>query len=293
MSLRTLEYGAAESLIGITRNALMSFVSVTTTGLALGILGAFALVLLGLNNCAVTMLDKLEFAVFLDTGISEADIAELSSRIEGLPHVASVQLVPAAAGWEKVKQNLAGEVDLSGVEGNPIPDSFRVRVDDPRHTPATANLIDNMPHVDEVIEAQPIRKHIVAFADAVKLIGGASALLLFLVMAFIISNTIRLTVYARRREIKIMQLVGATNWFIRLPLVLEGMILGAIGGGIACFLVLGGSRYVTQVATQIMPLLRQFSSEVDPVQFFGALVALGCAMGMVGSLISIRRFLKA
>jgi cell division transport system permease protein len=78
-----------------------------------------------------------------------------------------------------------------------------------------------------------------------------------------------------------------------MPFVFEGIILGAAGGGIACLLVMGGSRYVTKLATEIMPLLGQFSSNVDPAQFFGSIVILGCLTGAMGSLISIRKFLKA
>lgn len=292
MSLRSLEYAAVESVTGIGRNKLMSVVSITTVGLSLAILGGFVLLILGLHNIAVTLPDKLEIAVFLEKETPEADIIELNTKIRYMPHIESIQLVKADAAWEKFKRDLGDTVELSGIEENPLPDSFRVKVDNPRYTVSTARAIRNMPHIDEVSEGRKEVEQVVRFSDLIKLIGGLSAGVLFLVTTFIISNTIRLTVWARRREIKIMQLVGATNWFIRMPFVFEGIILGAIGGGIACLLVLGGSRYVTQVATEIMPLLSQFSNEVDPMQFLGSLVILGCLTGAIGSLISIRRFLK-
>ena len=293
MSLRSLEYAAVESVTGIRRNSLMSMVSITTVGLSLAILGGFTLLILGLHNVAETLPNKLEIAVFLDKDIPEADMVELDSKIRYLPHVESVQLMEADAAWEKFKHDLGDQVELGGVEQNPLPDSFRVKVDDPRYAVATADAIRKMDHIDEVNEGRKEVEQIVRFSDLIKLIGGLSAAVLFLVTMFLISNTIRLTVWARRREIRIMQLVGATNWFIRLPLVFEGIILGAIGGGIACLLVFGGASYVTQLATEIMPLLGQFSSSVDPLYFFGGLVAVGCLTGMMGSLISIRRFLKA
>lgn len=293
MSLRNLEYGIVESLVGIRRNPLMSFASITTIGLSLTILGAFVLLGLGINNLAQSMLSKYEFAVYTKSGLSEGDLALIDSKIRNIPQVASVELVTAEAGWEKVKQDWNGRVDLTDVQGNPIPDSFRVKVDNPRYTARVASTIREMSDIDEVIEAQQIREFIVDFADLVKLIGGTAAGVLFLVMAFIISNTIRLTVYARRREIGIMQLVGATNWFIRMPLLFEGIILGAIGGGLACLLVFGGSHYIIEYAMKIMPMLEQVSSNVDPYQFYGSMVILGGFAGMIGSLISIRRFLKA
>ena len=293
MSLRSLEHAIAESAIGIRRNGLMAVASITTTALSLAILGGFLLLMLGLNNAAQSLLNKFEIAVFLDKDTTEADVAELGSKIRSLPYVVFAELIPADAGWAKLKGDLGGQIDLSGVEGNPIPDSFRLKINNPRYTPQTARAIRDMPHVNEVIEGWQVVEQVVRFADLVKLVGGLAAGILFLVAAFIMSNTIRLTVYARRREIKIMQLVGASNWFIRLPLVFEGIILGAVGGGTACLLVLGGSRYVTHMATQIMPLLKQFSSGVDPSHLFGSLVVLGCSIGALGSLISIRRFLKA
>lgn len=293
MSLRNLEFAIAESLTGIARNGLMSMASISTVGLSLAILGGFVLLALGLNNVVQTQLTKFEIAVWLDNRISDEATAELTDKIRSLPHVASAELVTAEATWEKIKRDWHGQIELSGVEPGSVSDHFRVKLRDPRYTAATSNAIRKMPDVAEVIEGRHVVAQVVRFADLVKLIGGCTAGVLFLVAAFIISNTIRLTVYARRREIKIMQLVGATNWFIRLPFVFEGTILGAIGGGIACLLVLGGSRYIIHVVTQIMPLLGQFSSGVDPARFFGSLVILGCIVGAAGSLISIRRFLKA
>ena len=293
MSLRNLEYALGESLVGIRRNGLMSFASISTMGLSLGILGGIVLLALGLNNGAKTLLDKFEIAVFLEEDVPVPEVAELGARIEALPHVKSVRLIPAEEGWRKLKRSLGRRVDLSGVEKNPLPDSFRVKADHPRHTVGMARALRKMTHVDEVVEAREIVELMVRMANFVRIIGALSAGVFFIAMAFIVSNTIRLTVYARRREIKIMQLVGATNWFIRLPFFFEGMILGTIGGGIACGLVLGGSHYIARAVVKVMPLVAQFSSEVDPRQFFGGLVLLGCLMGAMGSLVSVRRFLKA
>jgi len=292
MSLRTLNYAIEESAVGIVRNGLMSTVSVITIALSFGVLGAFALLMLGLNNATQSLLKDFEIGVFLEKGTSEADVAELGSQLRAMPHVTSVRLMPKDVAWEQMRAALGGQIELSGVEENPLPDKFRVKLDDPRYTARTAKAIRRMSHVDEVVEARQIVEQVISIADVVKLIGVASAVALFLVTALIVSNTIRLTLHARRREIRIMQLVGATNWFIRLPLVLEGMILGAAGGGIACLLVLGGSHYVTQEVTRRVPLFGRFVTEVDPLYLLESMVALGCFVGAAGSLISIRRFLK-
>lgn len=293
MSLRTLNYAIAESAVGITRNGLMSTASVITIALSFGVLGAFVLLALGLNNATHSLLKDFEIGVFVEHGTSAEDVAELESKLRSMPHAASVTLVPRDAAWEQMKANLSGQVELSGVEDNPLQDRFRVKLDDPRYTVGTARAVRQMLRVDEVIEARGIVERVVRIADVVKLIGALSAAALFLVTALIVSNTIRLTLHARRREIRIMQLVGATNWFIRLPLVFEGMILGAVGSATAYLIVLGGSHYVTQEVTKTVPLFGRFTADVDPLYLLGSMIALGCIVGAMGSLISIRRFLKA
>lgn len=293
LSLRTLEYAILESVVGIGRNGLMSIASITTVGLSLAILGSFALLALGLNNVVQAQLDKFEISVWLKNEVSENQVIALSESIESLPHVQSADLETASDTWQRIRRSWQDKIELGGVEPSVLSDHFRVKLDDPRFTTATAESLKQLPGVDEVIEGNMIVEHMTRFADLMRLIGVAAAAVLFLIAGFIVNNTIRLTLYARRREIKIMQLVGATNWFIRLPFVFEGMILGAIGGTIACGIVLGGSRYIGQLLAQIMPLLQQFSSGVDPVQFGCGLVVLGGFVGMMGSVVSMRRFLRA
>lgn len=293
MSLRSLEYAVSESAIGISRNGLMSAASVATIALSFSILGGFALLALGLNDVAKSLLSDFEIGVFLQKDVSQEQVAELESKIKTMPYVATVSFIAKDAAWAKMQRDLQREVDLSGVQGNPLPDSFCVKLSDPRHTAATAKELRKLPYVDEVVEGRQIVLKVVKFADMLKLIGIVASAGLFLVAAFIISNTIRLTLYARRREIRIMQLVGASNWFIRMPFVLEGMLLGSVGGAIAFGIVVGGSRYVSEVVSRSMPWLGQFSARVEPSQFLGGMVALGCLVGVFGSLISIRKFLKA
>jgi len=293
MSLRNLEFAVTESATGIIRNGLMAVASISTVGLSLAVLGSFVLLALGLHNAVQSQLSRLEMSVWLKGGMNEVEITNMELGIRALPHVNSVELVTARETWEKIKQDWKDRIQLGGVQPTSLTDHFRVKLDDAKYTIPTADSIRKMPKIEEVIEGRQIVEQVVRFADFVRLVGWCAAGLLFLVAAFIISNTIRLTIYARRREIKIMQLVGATNWFIRLPYLFEGTILGAIGGGAACLLILGGGQYLDNVIMKIMPLLAQFSSGIDPAKFFGGLVAAGSIIGAMGSLFSIRRFLKA
>lgn len=293
MSLRNLEFAIVESATSIVRNSLMSMASVTTVALSLAVLGSFVLLAFGLNSAVQSQMKTFEIAVWLNEDVNEVEATNLELDIRKLPHVKSIELMTPQQTWEQIRKNWAGKVDLGGVQPNTLGSHFRVKLDDAKNTIATAEAIRKLPKIEEVIEGRQIVEQVVKFADFVKVVGWCASALLFLVAAFIISNTIRLTLYARRREIKIMQLVGATNWFIRLPYVFEGMILGVIGGGIACLAIIGGGQYLDSEVARAMPLLSQFSSGVDPMQFHGAVLATGCVIGAMASLFSIRRFLKA
>lgn len=290
--MRSLEFAIRESITGIIRNGLMSMASITTVALSLAVVGSFVLLALGLNNVVQSQLSKFEIAVWMDGKASEMQIADVDTQLRSLPHVKSVEHRTPEYTWEKIRKDWKDKVNLNGVKPDSITHHFLVRLDDQRYTQATTEKIRKFGHVEEVIAAQKVVEHMVRFSDLVELIGWVAAGVLFLVAAFIVSNTIRLTLYARRREIKIMQLVGATNWFIRMPFFFEGMVLGAVGGAVAGAMIFGGSHYLDEMVTKIMPMLAQFSSGLDPMRFYGALVAAGCFVGAAGSLMSIRRFLK-
>jgi cell division transport system permease protein len=264
--------------------------------LSLGVLGSFVLFALGLHNITQSQLQKFEIQVFLPKGISETQVYAVGSKISKLQNVKSVQLITAQAGWAKFKKEMGDDIDLSGVNGNPLGSSYRVALKEQRSTAATANALRKLPNVDEVNEGGIVVNQMVHLSDLFKSVGIAIAALLFLITAFIVSNTIRLMIYSKRREIRIMQLVGATNWFIRLPLIFEGTLLGAIGGAVAYLLMAGSgyylARWVGATFGELNPLTH-FSSNVEPLWAFGGLMILGWVIGAFGSLISIQRFLKS
>lgn len=292
MSLRGLEYAIAEAFAAIKRNFLMSVASIMTSAITLSILGCVVLMALGLSNGTYNILDQFEIRVFVDKGTSNRSVEKIASSIEKIPHVKSVTLISAQSAWKEMKANLKDKIPLDGIVSNPLPDSFRVKLDDQTQTIKVASEIQALSHIDEVVQSQEYAKAILHISYIIKIIGIIAVVMLFLVSSFIISNTIRLTVYARRREIRIMQLVGATNWFIRFPLLIEGTTLGIIGGGIACLLVYAGSYYTSEWVMKIMPILGQLSSNADPKIFYSCLVGFGWVIGAAGTMVSIQRFLK-
>lgn len=295
MSFRSLEYAVVESLSAIKRNAFYSFASILTVALTLGVLGGFVLFALGLYNAAGSELNKFEISIWLDSTKSQDDIVHLKEKIGALDHVETVRFIPASETWQLIKKGFGNDTVMQGVDAKrvmPELDYFRVRLDDPRYTAPISAKLQKLPHVAKVIEGREIVEQVVHFADIMKWVGVGVAGALLLIAMFVTSNTIRLMIYARRREIRVMQLVGATNWFIRLPLVFEGTILGILGGCVACALVLGGSHYLSSWVLEQMPRLGQVCSGVQPLWVLGGLAALGWLIGAMASMISIQRFLK-
>lgn len=290
VNLRSIEYVIQETFTGIQRNGLMAFASISTIALTLAVLGSFVLSALGANHFASAQIDRFEIAVFAKDN-DKANADTVASQIRKIKGVVSANVRSRDEEWANFKRQHP-DIESAGLPLNPLPFRIDVRVSDHTRTPAIANKIRTMDDVDAVREGRETLGRVMAVAQVVKGVSFAGVIILLITTAFIISNAIKLTLYARRREIRIMQLVGATNQFIRLPLVLEGIIFGAIGAFFAWALIRVGGTYVTHMAGSITPLMRQFSSDVRPGVLGLAMLVMGAAIGAVGSLVSIRRFLR-
>lgn len=278
-----------EAFTGIRRNGLMAFASITTIALSLGILGTFMMIALGASNFSASQVNSFQVAVFVK-GTSE-NARTMAANIKKMPGVASIEMRDRDAEWAEFKRQHP-DIESAGLPLNVLPYAIDVKVSDASRLPMVAARIRTMPGVDAVKEGRETLSRVMAVARVVKFLSVAGVLVLLVTTIFIISNAIKLTLYARRREIRIMQLVGATNQIIRLPLVIEGVVFGAIGAFVAWALLLGGSSYLSHAAQKITPLVGQFSSELSAQQLAGLLLLLGTAIGAAGSFVSIRRFLR-
>ncbi|MBI2843768.1 MAG: ABC transporter permease [Armatimonadetes bacterium] len=293
MNLRNVEYLIQEAFIGIWRNGIMAVASISIVALSMAIFGAFLLLVLGSHNFVERQLARFEIAVYLPVGESRQKAIEVRDQIRALPLARKVTLMSREKEWASFKRRMNTEIDLGGVTGNPLPYALHIESKDSRKTSRLADQIRHINGVAHVTDSRETYGRVKAVADLVKILGFAAALVLCFTTIFIISNAIRLTLFARRHEIQIMQLVGATNWFIRIPLVLEGIILGAMGALIAGGLISLGSGYIVNVVQErFPPLLRDISSGVDSRQFSMSLAMAGAFIGALGSFVSIRRFLR-
>lgn len=289
MNLSSIEFLVQEAFTGIRRNGLMAFASISTVALSLGVLGAFVLVALGANHFAASQIGKFEIAVYMHSDATGAQANTVATQVRKIPDVSSVKLLSKDDEWSKFKRSNPN-IESAGLQNNPLPFSLNVRVSDPSRTTAIANKIRTMDGVRTVRDGRDALGRLMAVARVVRAISVAGVAVLLITAIFIISNAIKLTLYARRREIRIMKLVGATNWFVRIPLVIEGVVFGATGAFIAWLLLRLGDVYVARTVAA-MPFMAQFSSDTRPSELALALIVLGIGIGAVGSFVSIRRFL--
>jgi cell division transport system permease protein len=289
VSFSSIEFLIQEAFTGMRRNGLMAYASISTIALSLGVLGAFVLVALGANNFAASQISKFEIAVYMRGSANLAQTEALAKTVGKMPYVASVKVRSREEEWAKFKKTNPN-IESAGLQSNPIPFSLDVRVTQAARTTYLANKIRTMSGVNKVSDGREILGRVMAIARVVRGVSVAGVVVLLITAVFIISNAIKLTLYARRREIRIMKLVGATNWFIRVPLIIEGVVFGAAGAFAAWVLLRVGGSYVAHTADKL-PIMSRFSSDVTPAMLALVLILLGILIGAAGSFVSIRKFL--
>lgn len=244
---------------------------------------------LSVNNFAAAQVSRFQIAVFID-GKDRSAIEPTVREIRKLKGVRSLTVRDRDKEWATLKHQRP-DIESAGLPLNVLPYAVDVRVSEPERLPMIAQKIRMMEGVHKVTEGRDVFGRVMAVARLVKFLSVLGVFTLLVTSVLIISNAIRLTLYARRREIRIMQLVGATNQIVRLPLVIEGIVFGTAGAVAAWLLLAVGTSYLAHVMRKIM-FLGQFSSGLGSADLALALVALGSLIGAAGSFVSIRRFLR-
>jgi cell division transport system permease protein len=289
-----------EALRALKRNAVPSFAAMATVLVTVLVLGVFIPVVEATTGAANDVRNRVIADVYLKDDATSADIARVRTVIETkVPHVKSVQYVSKEEAFRQQRAKNPEAYQLLGA--NPLPDLFRVTPDRPDDIAAVREALAPPspsggrttidPAIDEVRNREDDTSKILSVTRAVKLTMAGLTVLLAIASMLLIANTIRLSLYARRREVEVMKLVGATDWFIRWPFVLEGMLVGALGGVLAV-LLLG----VVKIAV-VDPLTADFALMAAPQTMSFLLltiVLLGASVGVsaLGSGLSLRRFLR-
>ena len=294
MKISTAEYFITESLNSIRRNGLMSLASLMTVALSLLILCVFIILVMNLNHMASVLESQVQVTVYLQDTLKEVEVREIGTRITKLPGVTRVNFIAKEEAMNRFKQRLGEQQGLLAElgEANPLPNSFEVKLDRPERVKPVALAIAQLKGVEAARYGQEVVEQLFNLTRMVRIFGVVLILFLGLAALFIIVNTIRLTVFARRREIGIMKYVGATDWFIRWPFIIEGVLLGFLG---ACIAVLPLTQFYSMLTGQVyeslafLPLLPKYPF-MGYVNIF--LLCAGIGIGALGSVISVKKFLK-
>ena len=294
MRFSTKQYFIKETYKSIRRNGFMSFASISTVAVSLLVLGMFLMIFLNTNNLAQYLENQVQISVYMQDSATDKELASVKDKLTKMPGVVKVTQVNKQQALERFKKRLGDQEQLLNSLGkeNPFPNSFEVQVDNPDRIKVLTPQIGQLPKVETAKFGQEVVEHLFQLTKILRF--GGIILVVFLAMAtlFIISNTIRLTVFARRKEVIIMKYVGATDWFIRWPFLLEGMTLGFFGAVVAFVLI--NSIYASlldriHATLAFLPLLPT-SPLLLYVDLF--LLAAGTGIGALGSYISLRKFLR-
>jgi cell division transport system permease protein len=289
-----------EALRSMRRNAIPSFAAMASVVVTVLVLGVFIPVVQATTGAANEIRGRVLVDVYLTRGATDADVERVRRRLtESTAHVKNVEYVSKEEAYKQERKRNPEAYSLLG--SNPLPDTFRVTPDNPDNVgklrdtlaPVTAaggrTVVD--PAIDEVKNRKDETAKILTATRVIKLTMALLAVLLVIASVLLISNTIRLSLFSRRREVEVMKLVGATDWFIRWPFMLEGIFLGALGGVFAITLLAVGK------VAFVDPLAKDFALIAAPdTMAFAPLVALllvaSVAVSGAGSALSLRRFLR-
>ncbi len=275
-----------------TRNAGMQATAIGTVAVTIILLGSFLYARAAFVHMGSDVFSQIEISTYVDPSATTAQEDDIRTALARDPRILSVTFVPKREGLAQLRERMKGQIDTSLLTENPLPDKFRVRVRDAQEVPAVAKSIGRIPYVQNVEYGQQVVQRLLQLAALTRRVGIAVIVLFVLVAGIIISNTIRLTVFARRREISIMQLVGATNMYIRMPFICEGLLAGLAGAAVAVgVLALARASLVPKIALAL-PWLQMNAVSVDLSSLVLQLFAVGAAVGVVASWIAVGRYLR-
>ncbi|WP_132746925.1 permease-like cell division protein FtsX [Scopulibacillus darangshiensis] len=296
MKLRTLGRHGKEGIKNLGRNGWMTFASISAVTVALILVGLFLSVMLNLNKIASEIENNVEVRVYVDRTASQADQQQLKEKLEKVKDVKSINYQSRKEGLNNLIDSMGddGDVFASLKKENPLPDAFILKTEKPKQTLTVANTVKRYPHVSEVRYGKGTVEKLFKFVDIARNIGVVLIIGLLFTSIFLIANTIKLTIVARRKEIEIMKLVGATNSFVRWPYFIEGLLLGVLGSIIPIVLVTLGYR---EIYLRFSGKFESFFIELVPyntMSFYLSLLLLliGAVIGVWGSVSSVRKFLK-
>ncbi|MDQ0157117.1 permease-like cell division protein FtsX [Robertmurraya andreesenii] len=296
MKARTLRRHMKESLKNLARNGWMTFASVSAVTVTLMLVGVFFVIMMNLNKVATDIEEDVRIRVHIDIAATKQDQAALKKKIEQIPEVESIVFSPKENELKNLIDSLGDEGEAFKLfeQDNPLYDVFVVKTKQPEQLEQVAKKIEKFEFAYKVKFGQEDVDKLFAFIKSSRNVGLVLIVGLLFTAMFLISNTIKITIVARRKEIEIMKLVGATNAFIRWPFFLEGLMLGVLGSVVPIVLISVIYEYSYDYISGKLQGHFIHLLEFNPFMFqvAGILILLGAAIGIWGSMMSVRKFLK-
>jgi len=297
MKIRTVKYIFKQGIVGLWRNRGMSIASIGSVAASLVVLGVIITLVLNINNVAdLTQMQFDSIQVYLQEDLNQNQIQEIGQSIALIEGIENVEYESKEQALKNMKERWGQQgYLLEFLENNPLPNSFIVHMESLEQADGIVAELQKLNGIDEIKYYKEIIENLLRIAKFIRTIGLVLILVLILVAMFIISNTIKLTLNARRQEINIMKYVGATNWFIRWPFVLEGVILGLAGAIIALVVVYFGYQFTFQVISErftIVVSAYMISVKAMMSKTITMFTVLGAGVGALGSFISLRKHLR-
>ncbi len=292
LALRGVKYYFGEALKSIWHNGLMTFASVVTVTGCLLLFGVFLLFSININYITRQIEQQCDVRAVIDLGYTEVQAGEVAEQVKLVQNVDDVTVETREEAYENYREMLRDDAAaLDGLEPDFMPHSLKITLFDITQSDMVIEEVSSFEGVTEIVDRKDILEKIVSFTSMVRSASFYAMIILSAIAVFIISNTIKLAVHAREKEIHIMKYVGATDWFIRWPFIIEGIIVGLVGAGITILAVVGG--YTTLYGAfgsfldvfTIKPMSEMLSTVVLTITAFGGV------MGALGSLIAVSRHL--
>ncbi|MNM46683.1 permease-like cell division protein FtsX [Clostridium intestinale] len=294
MKLSSIKYFIVDAFKSIKRNLTISIASMATVLVTLLIFGVFLLTALNIGKGVADIESKVEIMVVLKDDITMMDQREIEIQLKKETGVKDVVYESKAEALEKFKGQLNEYKDLlNGYDdkNNPLTNSFLVKLEKPEYAEVVADSVSDMTGVESVENDQELINKIASFTKAIRWVGVVLFIILVGVSLFLIINTIKLTVFSRRREVGIMKFVGATDWFIRWPFIIEGVIIGLLGAVLSNIVLYSSYSVLFSVISKQLITMTLVSPSYVLTVMLGEFIIGGILIGAFGSFIALRKFL--
>lgn len=290
--------GILSSLKNIKRNALMSFASIFSITSTLVILGIVISMILNVNHLTDEFVDKFNILnIEIADSYTDPMLQEYQKKVEADPNIKKVDLITKEEALQKMKEEFSEHSEtLENLPKNPLPNVLRVELSDVEKAEETIARLEKIDNANQIRYYRDTVNKILRITEVIKSVGLVLILILLITTVFVVNNTIRVSIAGRRTEIGIMRYVGATRGFIRKPYIVEGILLGLVGAAFSTAIISYGYDAFIRLTLESLSQMTQQKPLLDTlyiIKRFGFLsVVIGIGVGMIGSIFSVRKYLR-